>query len=1002
MTPRLLRCLVLAGLILTVAVPASSQTPAKRPIKHSDYAAWRSLQGPVLSPDGTVLVYAAVPQEGDGELVARILPTGTEHRHPCGSRPAAPLTPAAPAARARRALATGQPQHLFSPDGKVVAFPIYPRHAEKAKSKAAPAPAAFALGLMTLADGKVTRIDRVSRYQFTEEGPALLAYHKAPAPTRPDATKGGAEKAAPKAKAPETPGTPQRRPATDLVLRNLSTGNERTIAHVTEFTLTKDGRWLVYAVAAPKPEESGVYAVAPGKEERPVVLRSGQGRYSRLTWDEKQDQLAFFHAQMPALPSGTTTPQPQSQVRICYWKPAAGTASALLRSPTAGAAGLALTALQATLPAASDLVPAGKPALRPGHDVSDQGELAFSSDGRTVLFGVAATPPPAPKPASPGEEKAVVELWHYRDDFIQPMQKVRYSATPTYRAVFHLDDRTCRQLADDTLSNVQTTLGTWALGLDDRPYRTLVGSVDGAGFVDAHLLNTRTGTRKRLVTKHSRQLSLSPLGKYVLGFDGKDWHSTAIPDGKRVNLTAKLGVSFANELNDTPGAAPPYGVAGWTKDDRHVLLYDRYDVWLVAPDGSTAENLTASLGRTKTTTLRVVRIDPTEKAFDPAKALLLRAENERTRDTGFYRIGLSGGTAKLLIMGARNYGPPVKARNADTFLLPISTFSDFPDLFIADANFREVKRVTDANPQKASLLWGKAALLRYKSADGAPLSGVLIKPEDFDPKKKYPMIVYIYERLSQNLHRFVNPQPGTSINPTYYASNGYLVLMPDIAYTVGYPGQSALKCVLPAIQAVVDQGCVNEDAIGIQGHSWGGYQTAYLITQTTRFKAAAAGAPVANMTSAYGGIRWGTGLPRQFQYESSQSRIGGSLWQYPTRFLENSPLFHADRIKTPLLMLHNDKDEAVPWQQGIEYYLALRRLGKEAYLFNYPGEAHGLRRRVNQADYTVRMQQFFDHHLKGAAKPAWMEKGIPYTPPPAGTTPGETPQRRLGGRRGRS
>ena len=156
------------------------------------------------------------------------------------------------------------------------------------------------------------------------------------------------------------------------------------------------------------------------------------------------------------------------------------------------------------------------------------------------------------------------------------------------------------------------------------------------------------------------------------------------------------------------------------------------------------------------------------------------------------------------------------------------------------------------------------------------------------------------------------------------------------------------------------------------------------VAGTDRFKAAAAGAPVANMTSAYGGIRWGTGLPRQFQYERTQSRIGGSLWEFPLRFVENSPLFMADRVRTPLLMLHNDQDDAVPWYQGIEYYLALRRLGKEAYLFNYPGERHGLTKRVNQKDYTVRLQQFFDHHLKGAPKPAWMEKGIPYAPPPAG------------------
>ncbi|MBK9705821.1 MAG: prolyl oligopeptidase family serine peptidase [Acidobacteria bacterium] len=202
--------------------------------------------------------------------------------------------------------------------------------------------------------------------------------------------------------------------------------------------------------------------------------------------------------------------------------------------------------------------------------------------------------------------------------------------------------------------------------------------------------------------------------------------------------------------------------------------------------------------------------------------------------------------------------------------------------------------------------------------------------------------------------------------------------MPDIVYTIGYPGPSALKCVLPAVQAVIDQGFVDEKAIGIQGHSWGGYQIAYMVTQTNLFRAAAPGALVANMTSAYSGIRWGTGFPRQFQYEHTQSRIGGSIWEFPMRFIQNSPLFQIDRVQTPILMLHNDNDDAVPWYQGIEYFLGLRRLGKEAYMFNYNGEFHGLRRRPNQKDYTRRMQEFFDHNLKGAQRPDWMEKGIPY------------------------
>jgi dipeptidyl aminopeptidase/acylaminoacyl peptidase len=329
-------------------------------------------------------------------------------------------------------------------------------------------------------------------------------------------------------------------------------------------------------------------------------------------------------------------------------------------------------------------------------------------------------------------------------------------------------------------------------------------------------------------------------------------------------------------------------------------------------------------------------------------------------------------------MGPKAFRGAVKAKDADVVMLTESTFNEFPDLMITNSSFANMKRVSNANPQKDGLSWGSAELVRYTNTDGVQLSGILMKPENFDPSKKYPLMVYIYEKLSQNLNTFVNPSPGTSINAAYYVSNGYLVLEPDIVYTIGYPGQSALKCVLSAVQAVVDKGFVNEDAIGIQGHSWGGYQIAYMVTQTNRFKAAAPGAVVANMTSAYSGIRWGTGLSRQFQYEHTQSRIGGTIWEYPMRFIENSPLFQLDRVQTPILTIHNDADTAVPWYQGIEFYLGLRRLGKEVYMFSYNGEPHGLTRRPNQKDYTLRLQQFFDHFLKGAPEPDWMAHGIPF------------------------
>jgi dipeptidyl aminopeptidase/acylaminoacyl peptidase len=307
-----------------------------------------------------------------------------------------------------------------------------------------------------------------------------------------------------------------------------------------------------------------------------------------------------------------------------------------------------------------------------------------------------------------------------------------------------------------------------------------------------------------------------------------------------------------------------------------------------------------------------------------------------------------------------------------------SRFDEYPDLHVTDSTFRSLSKVTNGAAQLQPFTWGTGELVSFRNSDGVALKAALYKPQNFDPKKKYPMLVYIYEGLSQNVHNFVNPAPSHNINLAYYVSNGYLILTPDIVYTQGQPGQSALKCVLPAIDKVVDLGIVDEARIGIQGHSWGGYQIAYMVTQTNRFRAVEAGAPVGNMTSAYSGIRWGSGMPRQFQYEQTQSRIGLPLYDAPHKYMENSPIFHINRVKTPMLLLHNDNDDAVPWYQGIELYLALRRTGKEAYLFSYNGEFHGLRRRHNQKDYARRMQQFFDYFLKDAAKPEWMEKGVPF------------------------
>jgi dipeptidyl aminopeptidase/acylaminoacyl peptidase len=1052
---RLAATIGLFALLIVTTHHSAAQSPpaAKKVLTFADTDGWRAApQGMTLSRDGKYIAYNLLPGDGtgDGELVVRHVATGKEYRVPRGGRAAGAdgETPTPPPAVAGRfggaGLGGGSPR--FSPDSTKLIFPSTPTRAEQEKAKSdkgmgADAPRA-GLAIMDLATGAISaKLPPARGFTVGGEGAGFLIYHKQPAggDAKTDAPAGESVPAAPQAigkgggkggakggkglgkGAQPTPGGGNTAPApravrtygADLVIRDLASGRERTIADVDEYSLTKDGKHLVYTVASRKEEANGVFITDPTSLAGPLTVKAGAGRYSRLSWDEKQSKLAFLFD--PAIVS--TDPKVAPPPRPVGWAPAAvapkwrvfvwdraANAPAIGRLPTASLGGytsLLTVALaqNGPLPPAPALEVLGPdtPGQRKGWSITG-GSLTFSPDGSKLFLTTGPTREPAapttpttpttpvgPAGRAANDDKVDLDIWHWKDAYIQPMQKVRGDPdrNKTYSAVVLLDTKQFRQVSDESLQVGSPAAGDWAVGSDDKKYLHLTGYVSQIPR-DYAFVNVRTGEKKSVLSAHPGLAALSPSGKHLLTFDGKDWSTFTVPDFKKTNLTASLKVKFFNEEDDHPMAAPAYGLAGWTTDGTSVLVYDKYDLWKLAADGSSAENLTKT-GRAQGIQFRHLRIDlgdeddpaADRRGIDTARPMLLSAVNLKTRDTGFFRLN-PGAEPKMLVMGARQYGPPTKAKNADVFLLTVQSFYDYPDYYATTGDFHELKRVTDINPRIREFNWGKAELIHYHSADGVPLSGMLIKPENFDPSKKYPMMVYIYERLSQGVHRFTLPTVGTSINPTFYASNGYLVFMPDIAYKVGSPGQSALKCVLPAISAVCDKGFVKEDAIGIQGHSWGGYQIAYMVTQTNRFKAAAAGAPVSDMVSAYGGIRWGTGLPRQFQYEQTQSRIGGTLWESPMKFIENSPIFMADRVQTPLLMLHNDQDDAVPWYQGIEYYLALRRLGKECYLFNYNGELHGLRRKANQRDYTMRMFQFFEHHLNGKPAPEWMEKGVPF------------------------
>lgn len=950
--------LLLALVSLAVAAGARAQAPAKKPLDHSVYDIWNRITNQALSDDGHWALFAYVSEANDPTLNVRDL-----------------------AGNDLRAIERGA-EAQFTKDSRFVVFKLKPakaavKQARKDKVRPDRMPK-DSLGILDLTTGNIVRVPDVKSFKVPEEAGGWVAYLLEKAPAAEDSTAGpaGGQRGARaggrggrggRAGGPaqaDSAGNKKKDEGSTLVVRNLATGAESRIEDVVAYEFSKDGRLLAYTTGNKDGSADGAFALALATGQATTLLK-GKGDYKNITVADDGKQVAFLSDQ-------DDYEAKQSAFTLYYWNGKA--------------------------PAAHAVADAKNAALPEGWWISDNGTLSFSKKGARLFFGTAPRPAPEVEDTVPADERVVVDIWNWKDPLLQPMQlkQVDQERRRTYRAVVQLKDGKVVQLADADMPDINVGDGDAALavGQSDLPYRQEI-SWDGR-YSDFYLVDLNTGARQKILEHMAGSVSLSPGSRYASWYDNikRQWFAMDTRSKQVRELTANIPTALYDTLDDHPAPPPAYGAAGWTKGEGLFLVYDAYDVWAVDPTGKNPpRDLTEGVGRRDHLRFRYVNLDRagagrffgfrggrgSNEGIDPAQDLLLSAFDVDTKDDGFYRDRIQGSNppAKLL-SGPRAYGYPLKAADADVLMLTQSNFAEFPDLYVTNPDFQNLRRISDANPQQSQYLWGTSELVSWVSDDGIPLQGVLYKPDGFDPSRKYPMMVYFYERLSDGLNRYIAPAAGSSsINISYYVSNGYLVFTPDIPYRVGYPGESALKAVVPGVISIINRGFVNPQAIGVQGHSWGGYQIAYLVTRTNIFTAAEAGAPVSNMISAYGGIRWGSGMSRMFQYEKTQSRIGGSLWEAPLHYIENSPIFWADKVQTPLLMMHNDADGAVPWYQGIEYFVALRRLGKPAWMFDYNGEDHGLRKLQNRKDWTIRLQQFFDHYLKGAPAPVWLAEGVP-------------------------
>ena len=963
------------------AAPAQkpAETPAQpaapRPMELADIIAWRNIGATAIANDGKWFAYRMSPMEGDSEVFIRATDGDTVHKFPAGEAPSMTGGPApgGPGESAPPSSSLG-----FSPDSKWAAFTAYPSRAEGQRLRRQRRPVQAKMLLVDLATGKDVTIENIRRFAFAGERGGWVAIAKAP-PTTGGPAAGAAPPAAPTGGAGGASAAAADRPkGSDLILRDLATGRDFNIGNVAEFAFDKSGRYLALVIDAPDKAGNGVQ-LRDMETGVVSVLDSDKASYERLTWTRDGDGLAVL--------KGTEDKRFTDKVYAVVGFTGFGAGRAPQR-------------------AAYD--PASDKSFPEGMSISPNRSPAWTEDLSAIVFGIRTlkksdakpetakpgeagadatakpeAPAAPPAPETPEDEKVDLVLWHHKDPRLQSQQQVQEQADKnfSYVSVYRVKENAFIRLADESVRSVTPApKGKFAIGFDDREYERM-GNLDGRRYRDVYVINMQTGERKLALKKARYPGQPSVDGTKFFYYEDGSYFVYDMPSGQSANITKLVPASFIDTENDTNVVKPPRPALGWTNDSAALLVSDGWDIWQVPAAGGTAVNLTGNGKKDAIRYRMIARFDPEEEGTDLSKPRYVSAFGEWTKKGGYARLDPGKPGARMLLWDDAGFGVQ-KARKADVYFVSKSTYKDPPDVHAADASLKPGRTLTSAGDQVKTFTWSAGQMLveytfALNKAKGAQkLQGSLSLPANYEKGKQYPMVVYIYERLTQGHNQFATPT-ANGFNKSVYTSNGYAVLQPDITYALNDPGVSAVACITAAVKAAVATGVVDPKRIGLQGHSWGGYQTAFTVTQTDIFAAAVAGAPLTNMVSMYSLIYKNSGGTNQAIFESSQGRFLGSYSDNWEAYVRNSPVNFARNVRTPLIILHNDKDGAVDFTQGVEYYNTLRRLGKNVIMLEYVGENHGLVKPANRFDYTIRMKEFFDHHLKGAPAPAWMTDGVP-------------------------
>ena len=966
------RSLLLLALAAAPLVAAAQDSTAAKgaakagphPLTLTELLTWKSIRSPQVSNDGKWFAYVLAPNEGDADVVIRpAAADGKETKYAVGEAPAgggggpfgaAAASPLAPVS--------------FSGNNKWGAFVVYPKSADAKRARRTRANLSNKLTVVELATGTKREFDRVRAYRFAGDKSDWIAIHH----TAPDAAPAGGAGGAPAAGGGGGGG------GTVLELVNLAGGAPITIAGVSEFSFDESGRWIAYTLDARDLIGNSLQLreLASGVTK---TLDAAKASYRRLAWIDSGDALAVLRATVDTATSDTS---------YTVW----------------GAKGLA-----GAMPATVEIT-AKTAGIDGGLVVSGDRSPRWGETLNVLYFGLREPKPPKPReapgsftPPSPGgsapgagntgqiaaapqtdEDTPSLILWHWKDPRLQAQQQVQESQDKAfnYLAAYNVASAKVARLSDAKMRDVQTSSRDhWAVGTDITPYERQA-SVDGKAFRDVYAIDITSGARKTIATKlrgaggFGGGVTFSPNGEMAAYYNDGDYFAYEFATGTTKTLTTGVAANFWDDEDDHNTiklqAAPPLG---WSKDGSAFLACDNWDVWKLPLKG-TAQNITNGK-KDKVRYQGRVATPYRERGIDLTKPLFFETYGEWTKKEGLARVdAVKGGATSLAFEEAKvDYR---KARDADAWFFTRQTNVKFPDWYATDANLANERRLTDANPQQKDVAWSSGSrLITYVCAHGDTVQGALFLPANYEPGKKYPTLTYIYEKLSQGLNVYPQPNATRYSNPAVYTSRGYAFFQPDITYKLDDPGRSAVGCVVPAVKAAIATGIVDPARVGLQGHSWGGYQTAFITTQTDIFKTAIAGAPLTDMVSMFSSVYWNSGSANQSIFISSQGRFSDSYARNPDPYIRNSPNRFAQNLKMPIMLLHNDRDGAVDFNQGITYYNTLRELGKEVVLLEYVGENHGLARAANQKDYAVRMQEWFDTFLRDQPAPDWLKNGVP-------------------------